>query len=119
MEIELGMQPNCSETVYRFSDQYKKWVEDTIKYLKPHHLEPTLGYSQMRPGQDEVCYYFYQTGGEELRKLLEKNKIIYDSQCPFGDAFEEWEEIEPNKLEKEELSSGGSGQFYRRKPYGN
>jgi hypothetical protein len=115
MEIELGINPNCSETVFRISSKYKDMVPEEA--LSWGSLEPTEGYSQMRPTDGTFCVYYYQTGGAQLQRWLEENEIEYDIQRPFGDNDEDLVPIEPNDYEKEQAVDGGSGEFMRRIPY--
>ena len=114
--IEIGIQPSCSETVYRIPAEYKH-LADVVVGL--NNSDPTEGYSQMRPTKDTVCYYFYQSDNRKLCDMLEEFEIPYDIQSPFGNEDEHWIPIKLSEIEKLEKSDGGSGQFYTRMPYGN
>jgi hypothetical protein len=129
MQIEHGIQMNCSETVFRIPKEVVKDLPKSI--MDPERMfggwnEPVEGYSQMRPTEDTVCIYYYQTSGGELFTWLELNKIPYDCQFSFGDPDDpdsemhgKWERIELTAIENELPATGGSGDCYRRKPYGN
>lgn len=115
MEIFKGINPNCSETVFRIPLCYKDMIpKEAVTWGS---YEPTHGYSQMRPTDKTFCLYYYQTGGGQLQKWLEDNEIEYDIQRPFGDTDELLVPIEKNEEEKLEAVDGGSGEFYRRIPY--
>ena len=118
MIIEYGIQPNCSETVYRFNRRYLVGMPE--KFLKRAMLVPVIGYSQMLPNEKEVCLYHYQSDNPCLMKWLEKNKIPYDTQqfeADSNDVGGIWKKLKMRKCEKEQEADGGSGSFYRRKPY--
>jgi hypothetical protein len=122
MIIESGINPNCSETVFRIPKEYKE-IAELNNSLDNLWTEPVDGYSQMRPTKDTICYYFYQTSGWDFHRFLEENKIPYEAQAPFGDPDGEykdvWEKIELTPEENALGSDGGSGDCYKRKPYGN
>jgi hypothetical protein len=119
MKIEFGINPNCSETVYRFKKIYMEKIPRTI--LEEGWYEPTDDYSQMRPNRDEVCIYFYQTGGYKLLEALEYAQIPYDTQQFMADPedYPQWKPLAMRPGEKELGDYGGSGGFYRRKKYGS
>jgi len=122
MQIEYGINPNCSETVFRIPKMYVNCIPEEViaKDSIEYHLYRTDGYSQMLPTEDTVCLYFYQSWNYSLMQWLEENKIPYDIQAPFyGGEDPNLKPIEPTEKEKQMLRDGGNGEFYRRKPYGN
>ena len=125
MQIDRGIQSNCSETVFRIPSKYQIFVNKKLNIYGPdnYHHSPVEGYSQMRPTKGTVCYYYYQTSGADLQDFLEENEISYDIQSPFGDIYEgnsdSYERICLNKEEKLLDHNGGGGECYRRKSYGN
>ena len=119
MEIEYGINPNCSETVYRFKKEYLDKIPQSIIARGWH--EPERSYSQMMPNKDEICVYFYQSGGDDLLEALENAKIPYDTQqfMVDSDEYPQWKNLALRPKEKKLSQYGGNGDFYRRKKYGN
>ena len=119
MIIEYGINPNCSETVFRFKKEYLDKVPKSL--LERSEDVPTDEYSQMRPNKNEICAYFYQSDGYNLLKFLEENKIPYDTQQFMNSPgkFPQWELLNMRRNERKLSTYGGSGDFYRRKKYGH
>ena len=117
MELS-GIQPNCSETVIRlYKEDYDSIPPDVMSKIWMLS-EPTEDYSTMRPVNGMECVYFYQSSGQELIDYLERNKIIYEIEAPFGSVDPNWELIvdwEPSGLDSFENSK----RYFRRKPYGD
>ena len=114
MIIEKGINPNCSEIVYRFKEEYLHNLP--ISILEKSNSMGTPEFSQMLPTKNTICLYYYQVGGEDLLAWLESNKIEYDVQH-FTEDSPNWVRIKPTKEESKLPHKGGSGPFYRRIPY--
>jgi len=97
MIFEFSLNPNCSETVYRFRKVDTSKLPGGIKFINKimkkggsfRPIEEVSGdgysYSNLRPGSDaDICIYFYQTDCEELESALIKAKINYIAEKPFG-----------------------------------
>jgi hypothetical protein len=109
MIIEFSINPNCSESVYRFGKVDIKKLPGGMKFinrmmkkywgdLRP--IEEIVGtdsiieyavqgeYSTLRPENDsDICVYFYQTSCEELEQELLERKIPYKAEKPFTDGI--------------------------------
>ena len=90
MIIEYSLNPNCSESVYRFKkadiDNLPGGKNFIIQIMKNHlgSFHPVEGYSELRPRDDsDLCLYFYQTSCEELEQELISSGIAYKAEKPF------------------------------------
>ena len=98
MEIEKGLNPNCSETVYRFNqnilDEYRSEIENMC------------GSMTFEPEHKQIAMHYEQSFGQEMMDFLEEKKIPYSTDqwlCTFDQYEHLFEKV-------------GDG-VYVRKPY--
>ncbi len=118
MIIEFSLNPNCSETVYRFKKVDIKKLPGGMRFidrmvkkywgdLRP--IEDIMGtdvfiesaitgeYSTLRPtDESEICVFFYQTSCDRLEEELLKKKIPYKVEKPFVGGIETPEKYQFN-----------------------
>ncbi len=117
MQVKTGINPNCSETVYRLKkvdwEKHKSDLEDALSSgFGTGSLTPVEGYSHLRPGSDEICVYYYQTFGGDFMSKLEELEIPYDSQQWL--THFDWESAD---AKYDMLSDDENEGIFRRKPY--
>ena len=92
MDIELSLNPNCSESVYRFEKADIRKLPVGLRSIKRllelpgawHKPEQAYSYSKLRPETEEqVCIYFCQTDCGELEQALIDAGINYMAEKPF------------------------------------
>jgi hypothetical protein len=95
MIIEFSLNPNCSESVYRFKkEDISKLpysfdsIEKILMMCGGASIEAVSGYSSLRPeNEDQICIYFYQTACPELESVLINAEIDYKAEKPFTDSI--------------------------------
>ena len=114
MIIEFSLNPNCSESVYRFKkvdiDKLPGGMKFINKMIKKYWgdfrpIEDITGtdmiienaslgeYSTLRPEDDsDICVYFYQTSCEEFENALLDSGIDYKAEKPFTSGVDTPEE---------------------------
>ena len=116
MRVKTGINPNCSETVYRLKkvdwEKHKSDLEDVIRNGFGGNLTPVGEYSSLRPGSDEICVYYYQTFGGDFISKLEELEIPYDSEQWL--THFDWESADARY---DKLSGDEDEGIFRRKPY--
>jgi len=98
MNIEFSLNPNCSESVYRFNKSDIKRLPEKLNSIKKllklngASLKPIEecgfsmfgSYSKLRAkNKEQICIYFYQTDCPELEISLIDSKIDYKAEKPF------------------------------------